>query len=108
MTKENAIVAREPSAVEAELLAPETNPSSLYMDESEEELDREIDIPYFSDIENMVRMNHTTQYITNHCVFESALDFFLSRCLFQILEMDLSPDDEESRFRKKGNVSSGC
>lgn len=36
-------------------MEPEANPSKLYQDESEEELDGAgDDIPYFSDIENMV------------------------------------------------------
>lgn len=69
---EHTLLSKEPGSTNRDGLEPEANPSSsrLYQDDSEEELEGD-DVPYFSDIENM------------------------------ILEMDLSPDDDDSYLSKK-------
>ncbi|PON99526.1 Serine/threonine protein kinase [Trema orientale] len=67
-----ALLSTEPGSTDTVLREPEANPSTLDQDESEEEPDGGFgDIPCFSDIENM------------------------------ILEMDLSPDDEDSYISKE-------
>lgn len=72
---ELAPVITEPGSTKMTFLEPEANPSALDCEESEEESDDDVDdddadIPYFSDIEQM------------------------------ILEMDLCPDDQDSYFSK--------
>ncbi|PON71539.1 Serine/threonine protein kinase [Parasponia andersonii] len=67
-----ALLSTEPGSTDTVLREPAANPSTLDQDESEEEPDGGFgELPYFSDIENM------------------------------ILEMDLSPDDENSYISKE-------
>ncbi|KAL5557606.1 hypothetical protein UlMin_039842 [Ulmus minor] len=71
-TRELALLSTEAGATDLAFMEPETDPTPLDNDKSEEELDGEDDdVPYFSDIENM------------------------------ILEMDLSPDFQDSYLSKE-------
>lgn len=60
---ELAPVITEPGSTKMTFLEPEANPSALDCEESEEESDDDVDdddadVPYFSDIEQMVSINN--------------------------------------------------
>lgn len=78
-----------------------TNPSTLDQEESESD----DDIPYFSDIESLVTLVNFVmkRFSCFHFLNYRELNHLFSFLYFQILDMDLCPDDQDQSFSKEGN-----
>lgn len=74
------------------------NPSASDQDESESEND----VPYFSDIEAMVKLWGSVGRIDPIIHFVSLLKYYV---FLQILEMDLAPHDQDSYTSRHGNLN---
>lgn len=74
------------------------NPSALDQDEPESDND----VPCFSDIEAMVKLQGSVGRFDHIIHFVSVLKYYV---FLQILEMDLAPHEQDSYITRHGNLN---